>query len=118
MKSDANDPDPKVMFASPLRESLRTWLKREAAGRRLRMQDLLELMVRRERGDLGRGRLTGRLDCPACGVDAYYCREADRFVHADGSENRECWLAVITGRVSGDERTPTELERAMRQVGA
>lgn len=39
------DGDPKVMYATPLRESLRQWLKEEAARRRMRMQDLVEEIV-------------------------------------------------------------------------
>lgn len=36
-------------------------------------------------------------NCPNCGEQAFYARAADRYVHADGSSNRECWLALSRG---------------------
>ncbi|MCX4699527.1 hypothetical protein [Streptomyces sp. NBC_01373] len=35
--------------------------------------------------------------CPACSASAYYFRELDRYVHADGSGNFSCWLAIGRG---------------------
>lgn len=29
--------------------------------------------------------------CPVCGKPSFYNLSGDRFVHADGSENRRCW---------------------------
>lgn len=37
------------------------------------------------------------LPCPACGAPAQYVAELDRYVHADGSGNAPCWLAVVRG---------------------
>lgn len=111
-KSEKTEDDPKVLLSTPVRESLRHWLKLEATGRRMRMQDLVELLIRRERGDLGGGNLERDfVPCPACGVESHYCRSADRFVHADGSENRPCWHKLATGQAWGSEYNPTELER-------
>ena len=35
--------------------------------------------------------------CPVCGRDAHYLRIADRYCHADGSTNFDCWLALSRG---------------------
>lgn len=35
--------------------------------------------------------------CPVCDLPAYLLDELDRFVHADGSANAECWRAMSLG---------------------
>jgi hypothetical protein len=35
--------------------------------------------------------------CPACSLDAIYTRELDRYFHADGTDNRDCWCAMSRG---------------------
>lgn len=40
-----------------------------------------------------------RAVCGACGRAAWFVPQADRFFHADGSENRTCWLAYSRGEV-------------------
>ncbi|SHU27990.1 Uncharacterised protein [Mycobacteroides abscessus subsp. abscessus] len=37
--------------------------------------------------------------CEACGRAAWYVPRPDRFFHADGSDNRTCWLAYSRGEV-------------------
>ncbi|SKX94098.1 Uncharacterised protein [Mycobacteroides abscessus subsp. bolletii] len=39
-----------------------------------------------------------RLVCPMCLRDGFLVRELDRIIHADGSESRQCWEALSTGR--------------------
>ncbi len=38
--------------------------------------------------------------CPVCGRDAHYLRNADRYCHADGTENLPCWIAISSGQVA------------------
>jgi hypothetical protein len=38
--------------------------------------------------------------CPACGRESVYVRDLDRFLHLDGSGNRECWCAISPRRPS------------------
>jgi len=97
-----------------LRVSILEWLKVEALRRRTSMAEVLESAAQRWRDGYGRGSGVHPIACPVCGADAYYCREPDRFVHANGSANAACWREILSGKVPGDDRTPTELERAMR----
>lgn len=36
--------------------------------------------------------------CPSCGLKSWYVRGADRFFHADGSENQTCLRILHLGR--------------------
>lgn len=92
------------------------WLKVESLRARTSMTAFVEEMINNQRrGGLGQG-IGGDVPCPVCGVPSYYARVSDRFVHEDGSANRDCWLAILRGDRPGDDRTPTELERAMRKA--
>jgi hypothetical protein len=75
------------------------WIKSEAARQRLWMSDVVELAVRSLRQGLGRGEPWGRTReegrCPACGADAAYVVDLDRYVHTNGSDNRPCWRKII-----------------------
>jgi hypothetical protein len=44
-------------------------------------------------------RITDGLRCAACGEPAFYVRPIDRYVHADGRLNDECWLRYTQGRI-------------------
>lgn len=33
--------------------------------------------------------------CPACGQPSIYTWALDRFVHIDGTDNRDCWYRLI-----------------------
>lgn len=41
--------------------------------------------------------ITEDAKCPACGVESLYAREQDRYIHADGSNNRDCWAQISQG---------------------
>lgn len=43
---------------------------------------------------------TATTSCPSCRVPSHYVRDLDRYVHADGSSNRTCWLALARGTVA------------------
>lgn len=32
--------------------------------------------------------------CPVCGESALYATDLDRYVHIDGSSNRDCWVEL------------------------
>lgn len=40
--------------------------------------------------------------CPACSTPAHHHPEADRFFHADGSENDTCWLALAEAEAEAE----------------
>lgn len=44
--------------------------------------------------------------CPVCGSRSIYSRRLDRFLHADGSDNDACWLAILRGAPSDCDRLP------------
>lgn len=35
--------------------------------------------------------------CPVCNKYSYYVVREDRYYHRDGTENRDCWLAIMGG---------------------
>ena len=35
--------------------------------------------------------------CPCCGGESIYSRDLDRYLHLDGTGNRECWVAISRG---------------------
>lgn len=35
--------------------------------------------------------------CPICGRDSILVRRFDRYFHEDGSNNRNCWRALLRG---------------------
>ena len=35
--------------------------------------------------------------CPACGKESILVRRFDRYFHEDGSNNRDCWRALLRG---------------------
>lgn len=37
--------------------------------------------------------------CPACGSPSTYDRKLDRYLHADDSDNRQCWADLSSGRI-------------------
>jgi hypothetical protein len=37
--------------------------------------------------------------CPVCGQSSIYSRRLDRYMHADGTDSRDCWVAISSGRV-------------------
>jgi hypothetical protein len=40
-------------------------------------------------------------ECPVCSKDSIYLNGEDRFFHRDGSDNQECWRAMLRGRPIG-----------------
>lgn len=36
--------------------------------------------------------------CPCCGAEAVYCRQLDRYFHANGAQNEGCWVAISSGK--------------------
>lgn len=45
--------------------------------------------------------------CPACGLDSFYSKEMDRYVHANGARNNACWASVSSGDSDYVWLTPT-----------
>jgi hypothetical protein len=39
--------------------------------------------------------------CPVCGQAAVWSGSADRFFHADGSDNTKCWLKLLCTGIGG-----------------
>lgn len=35
--------------------------------------------------------------CPSCGAPAVYAPPLDRYLHADGTDSRDCWRAALRG---------------------
>ncbi|SIA66127.1 Uncharacterised protein [Mycobacteroides abscessus subsp. abscessus] len=64
-----------------------------------------ELLIPTRRLNVARLRRALRVErarqsiCRACGRPAWYVPRPDRFFHADGSDNRTCWLAYSRGEV-------------------
>lgn len=42
--------------------------------------------------------------CPVCKQAATYARELDRYIHADGTDNRACWVTLARGTVAAPKR--------------
>jgi hypothetical protein len=38
--------------------------------------------------------------CPACGTEASYSRDLDRYVHVNGADNRSCWAQITRGEAT------------------
>lgn len=64
-----------------------------------------ELLIPTRRLNVARLRRALRVErarqsvCGACGAPAWFVPQADRFLHADGSDNRLCWAAYSRGEV-------------------
>ncbi|MEV4212926.1 hypothetical protein [Micromonospora sp. NPDC049662] len=43
---------------------------------------------------------TRQAACPACGLEATYAADPDRYFHNDGSDNRPCWLRLVRGEAT------------------
>jgi hypothetical protein len=46
--------------------------------------------------------------CPACGEDAVYSRQADRYYHIDGRDNIHCWVRISQGQPLAFDRESQE----------
>lgn len=65
------------------------------------MATVVQELVDGRRGALGMGgtdQPTGET-CPACRAESFYHRGMDRYVHADGSGNQDCWWRITSGKV-------------------
>lgn len=81
-------------------------------------------------GNHNQGNLTFNLafdltPCPACDKESFYRLDQDRYYHNDGTENHECWCALMRGegggyttdrwgRIIDDRRTNTRGSRRQR----
>lgn len=75
------------------------WLKLEGLRRRTPMGTVVQELIDARRGALGMGGTdhpTGEV-CPACRSASFYHRGMDRYVHTDGSDNRDCWRRLTEG---------------------
>lgn len=43
--------------------------------------------------------------CPVCSAPATFVASLDRFVHSDGSSNRDCWWVATLGEARINRRT-------------
>jgi hypothetical protein len=68
--------------------------KRAAAGLQAEVRGLVEQfdLRRHRRADIGTYVL-----CPVCGGQSVLLRDLDRYLHTDGSNNRDCWAAIHRG---------------------
>ena len=49
--------------------------------------------------------------CPCCGADAIYYSGLDRYVHANGADNRRCWAHISQGKT--DPVTPVLADQVL-----